>query len=170
MDRLMSIHRIQDVKRWHTYPVTRGQNLAEHSWSVAILAAYLADWTPSAELLMAALVHDVAETELGDIPSTAKWEFGNVQISPTEEIERRLGVFETIHALPEGSTRTLWWADKLDMLVHSVTEIRLGNAPMEVVFDRVWMKLETQKDIPPRAMALMNYLAERVDYPRSIPS
>ena len=58
------------VQRWHTVPGLN-QTIAEHSWGVAMLVL-LQHPTASRELLAAALLHDIHEVVIGDIPSPAK--------------------------------------------------------------------------------------------------
>lgn len=72
------------VHRWHMIRVKRTQTLAEHSFTVALLAMKLESlldreqgavapaW--GAELPLA-LIHDLHETEYGDMPTPAKWFF-----------------------------------------------------------------------------------------------
>ena len=68
------------VVRWHTRRTARHQTLAEHKALVAMLAVWLAHRLPPGrfgamdelELLRAALLHDVPETQLGDLPNPAK--------------------------------------------------------------------------------------------------
>lgn len=68
------------VTRWHTLRTSRPQTLAEHKARVALLGVWLAHRLPvgrfgaldELELLRAALLHDVPETQLGDMPNPAK--------------------------------------------------------------------------------------------------
>lgn len=72
------IMRLQSVKRWHMIDTTRQQTLAEHSANVALLAGYIATTSPglyfghSAEVTAAALMHDLDEVFIGDIPTHTK--------------------------------------------------------------------------------------------------
>lgn len=64
-----------EVKRFHTVPTLQEQNIADHSFGVAMVCAYLAGQEPpgvGVALLMAALTHDLAEQEFGDMPAPAK--------------------------------------------------------------------------------------------------
>lgn len=64
-----------ETKRFHTWPVLRTQNVAEHSWHVAMLLWYIFGSDEpgiTMPLMMAALTHDAAEWQVGDIPSSAK--------------------------------------------------------------------------------------------------
>ncbi len=73
-----AVMRFHAVKRWHMIDTTRQQTLAEHSANVALLAYYLAITCPqmyfgAAEGVAAkALIHDLAESFTGDIPSHTK--------------------------------------------------------------------------------------------------
>jgi hypothetical protein len=74
------ILKMSDVFRWHSTWPKRPQNLAEHSYRVALLAVRLAYEVnprlgPYTELaiLRLGLLHDVPETQFGDIPSPTKW-------------------------------------------------------------------------------------------------
>lgn len=68
------------VGRWHTVRTARVQTLAEHKARVAMLAVWLGHRLPvgrfghldELEVLRAALLHDVPETQFGDMPNPAK--------------------------------------------------------------------------------------------------
>ena len=64
--------RAREVQRFHTVPLTRPQNIGEHSGNVAWLCAWAYGGGVSAGLLTAALCHDLGEYVTGDIPSPAK--------------------------------------------------------------------------------------------------
>lgn len=79
----LTLHDIQamsHVKRWHASSVRRAQNLAEHSFNVAMLGLKLGSLLANPiededrlQLLELALVHDIPETQFGDVPSPTKW-------------------------------------------------------------------------------------------------
>lgn len=65
------------VHRWHMIRVKRTQTLAEHSFNVALLAGKIASLMKChaeimGEVLQFALLHDIHETEYGDMPTPAK--------------------------------------------------------------------------------------------------
>lgn len=72
------IMRLQSVKRWHMIDTTRQQTLAEHSANVALLAGYIATTSPGlyfghfTEVAAVALMHDLDEVFIGDIPTHTK--------------------------------------------------------------------------------------------------
>lgn len=79
----LTLHDIQamsHVKRWHSSSTRRPQNLAEHSFNVAMLGLKLGSLLHHGiededrlQLLELALVHDISETQFGDVPSPTKW-------------------------------------------------------------------------------------------------
>lgn len=65
------------VKRWHMIETTRIQTLAEHTANVGLLAWTIAHNSPGTffqplDVLLSAMVHDLAEVFLGDIPTHSK--------------------------------------------------------------------------------------------------
>ena len=76
------IIRCQEVKRWHMVDVVPPQTVAAHSAAVALLAAYIAYTCPgmyfgsSVEVAFQGLIHDLAESMTGDIPSHTKQAIG----------------------------------------------------------------------------------------------
>lgn len=72
------IMRLQSVKRWHMIDTTRQQTLAEHSANVSLLVWYIATtcpglyFGPSQIVATQALMHDLDEVFIGDIPTHTK--------------------------------------------------------------------------------------------------
>jgi 5'-deoxynucleotidase YfbR-like HD superfamily hydrolase len=64
------------VKRFHTIPTVTENTVGQHSHGVAMLCMILTNGRPSANLLMKALTHDLAEQYTGDVPSPAKRALG----------------------------------------------------------------------------------------------
>ena len=61
-----------EVIRYHAAPTVDSQNVAAHSWGVAVIVLYLTSSYCSGSLLAEALLHDAAELYTGDIPFTTK--------------------------------------------------------------------------------------------------
>lgn len=96
-----SIVRFQSVKRWHMVDTTRQQTLAEHSANVAMLVMLVQRTCPElyfgsgGSLVSYALLHDVEEVFVGDIPTPTKYTF-NINSKQFEEVvprEFNLGEF-----------------------------------------------------------------------------
>lgn len=123
-----------DVVRYHTVHTLVRETVGHHSHGVALLA-YLLDPSLRAEVLLYALVHDLAEHQTGDIPAPAKREYGiGDQVNELEErLLRGVGLgFE----VTKSEARTLKLADIAQGALFCVREIGLGNSKMSVVYDR----------------------------------
>jgi len=124
-----------DVLRYHTVRTLTQETVGHHSHLVALLCT-LIDPDASRELLMAALLHDLAEQVTGDIPSPAKHQFGiSEQVSEMEaKIMRSAGIDFPLLTLDEA--RILKLADLAQGALFCARELSLGNSRMRSVFDR----------------------------------
>lgn len=125
-----------EVQRYHTVTTLKAETVGHHAHGVALICLLL-DPLASRELLRAALVHDLAEQHVGDIPSPAKRTLGFAdKLDALEEgiINRELGSYE--RALTSAEQRTLKLADIAQGALKCAREIDLGNRRMRVVFDR----------------------------------
>lgn len=124
-----------EVKRYHTVTTLREETVGHHSHGVAMLCILLCP-NISANLLKAALMHDLAEQSTGDIPSPAKREYGiGDQI---DELECRL-MNEAGIPFPSLTTyeqRILKLADIAHGALFCLREMELGNRRARVVFER----------------------------------
>lgn len=66
---LRALDAAQNVSRWHTVRTLGRQNLAEHSYEVALICARVG---VGAHVLLAALEHDLGEETTGDVPAPFK--------------------------------------------------------------------------------------------------
>lgn len=123
------------VKRYHTVETLKEETVGHHSHGVAMLCIFLAG-EPSAELLKAALLHDLAEHQLGDIPSPAKRAYGiGEQVSHLEDqLMQSVGLPMPI--LTPAEARTLKLADIAQGALFCANEVMLGNVRMGKVLDR----------------------------------
>jgi len=124
-----------EVTRYHTVTTLVKETVGHHSHGVAMLALLL-NPLASRQVLMAALFHDLAEHQTGDIPSPAKRQFGIGD--KVDELEHRLMRAAGI-VMPElspGDARTVKLADLAQGALFCVREISLGNSRMRAVLDR----------------------------------
>ena len=122
-----------EVSRYHTVRTLQTETVGHHSHGVAMFCCLLC--TPSANLLRAALVHDLAEHVLGDIPSPAKKKYGiGEQVNDLEkELLKSVGMDVNISA---NEARTLKMADIFQGMTFCLREIQMGNEKMREIFFR----------------------------------
>lgn len=136
-----AIRHASKTKRLHTWSIIGQQNIAEHSWGVAMLIRDLyrrANLIPRAQLLMAALSHDLPEGHLGDMPAPLKWKEPEIK-HRYERLEREEAIRLHVHDEPdlsEDEKRILEFADKLELLWFCVEQRRLGNFGIQLVYTR----------------------------------
>lgn len=147
-----------EVKRYHTVTTHREETVGHHSHGVAMLCLLL-EPDASADLLKAALMHDLAEQVTGDTPSPAKIMYGiGEQVS---ELENRL-LQESGWGFPELSStdaRTLKLADIAHGALFCLRELEMGNIRARLVFDR-YMSYARSRVLIGRQVDLFNTIQE----------
>ena len=96
IDTLAVAGRLKDTTRHCYTPGGRQESVAEHSWRITLMAYWISDEFPEAnleKLLKMCLIHDLGEAFTGDIPSFEKTEVN-------EEREAEL-LFKWTKSLPE---------------------------------------------------------------------
>lgn len=147
-----------EVRRYHTVTTLREETVGHHSHGVAMLCVLLCP-NVSADLLKAALMHDLAEQITGDIPSPAKREYyhgGNF-----DELERRL-INESGLKFPfltDYEKRILKLADIAHGALFCVRELELGNRRMRTVLRRYQQYAESMQ-LSLHELELFNTIAE----------
>lgn len=135
------------TRRCHIKQTIGHQTVAEHSYNVAMLCWRLHDREPSAELLKAALFHDLAETVTGDIPAPVKWHSPAIKA----ELEKVEAIFDKIFHLEVSLSPTeeliLKWADSLELMWYCVDQIRLGNQNVEDIWRNIDRFLTTLQPV-----------------------
>lgn len=122
------------TKRYHTARTLRTQSVAEHSFGVAMLIAEV-EPNASAELLMAALHHDLAEVATGDIPAPAKWNHPSLK----DIIARIEAEYDKEHGtstddLSPQELHVLKWCDMMELVLWCLEEYHMGNTyALEIV-------------------------------------
>ncbi len=120
------------VKRFHNTPMLTGQTVGEHSFMVASLVMLLTEGQPPevrVYLLMAALMHDVAEAATGDMPSPAKRAM-DVRDAFTEyeaKVFKWAGFGDEHIPLSNKEERIIKIADILEGVMRCRLEIAMGN-------------------------------------------
>lgn len=138
------VMRLQAVKRWHMIEATRIQTLAEHTANVALLAWLIAHSAPCGTLfsaptiLLNAMVHDLSEAFLGDIPTHSKPLIGKDAIVRAEQSVLP-SVFALQLAKPGSPEHTLL---KLCDLADGIRFIRLHG--VDITAKHAQNGLETQ--------------------------
>ena len=143
-----SIRRLNHIRRYSSYPVTRQENVAEHSYWVALTALAISDELDEKGikldkglLLSKCLMHDIGESQAGDIVRSFKYANTNLtdNIRKTEK-----GLVEKFLAKEFGNTAIEMYAlynsckhgdegivvsfcDFLAVLTYSVEEVCMGN-------------------------------------------
>ena len=127
MPRIGFIYAGGAVKRFHTLPMLKEDTVAQHSFGVAWFCYLLSDGLPSANLLMAALSHDLAEQSTGDIPAPAKRALGiKAQFDKYEDtIMEEAGFHQFVLTTEE--VRTMKMADCMDGAMRCLYEFKMGN-------------------------------------------
>lgn len=126
-DRLDYLAGFLRVRRCHKELVLHQQNLGEHSCGVALLCLMMRP-DASANLLAAALTHDYAEYDLGDIPSPTKRWLDSDRLHTAEmEVLYKHRLLDYHSALTDAEERTLSLADLADFMLLCLTERRFGN-------------------------------------------
>lgn len=126
------------VLRWHTNPPNRPQTVGEHSWAVALLAMRFAPVALQNKLIKAALVHDIAEYELGDLPATAKWQYQHLRKEYNEAeaiVNNEAGLQEWLE-LSSNEANWLRLLDLTELLEFCVEEVQRGNQTFLEIFQR----------------------------------
>ena len=147
-----------EVKRYHTVTTLISETVGHHSHGVAMLCLL---FKPDAErdLLFAALCHDLAEHQTGDIPSPAKREFGIG--GRVDELEERLMSYVGIH-MPHLSTedkRILKLADIAQGAMFCARELSLGNKRIRAIFDR-YISYAEEMSLDGRERQIFNLIKE----------
>lgn len=128
MSEFRQLYQAGSVKRWHTRQTIKEQDLAAHSWGVAMIVNVI--WPGNAELMRAALVHDLHESEAGDIPYPFKKNTPAVfdaYASQEDSFNKKHGIEYNLGA---EFKHALKWADMFELLMWSKREINLGNQNM----------------------------------------
>ena len=145
MKKLRPAYQSGAVTRFHTMRTLHKQTVAEHSWGVAAVLLWLhAPALPRAELLRAAMLHDMPEMDTGDIPAPAKWE--HAELNAALDLAERAfheshGTAAVLGALTEEEQELLKFADMAELVLYALSEATMGNRNMLTIARRGVMHL-----------------------------
>lgn len=159
---MSSIREAGSVKRYHTVQTHGDQTVAEHSFHVCMILTQIVE-NPSAELLKAALYHDLPEVDTGDMPATTKWRYPKL----AEELEIAELDFITRHGLSVKLHDREWlalkYADMCELVQFCVDQLNLGNRNMLVIANRGLDFLGTLPFCSAKASELVESLKHQVE-------
>jgi 5'-deoxynucleotidase YfbR-like HD superfamily hydrolase len=143
-DKLQFISEGASVERYHTRPGIKPDTDGRHSHGVAMLCILLSGGEPRAELLMAALTHDLGEQLASDVNANTK-KFLPGGAEAFDLLERgalaRHG-FDYWPLLTTEERGVLKAADVMDRLLWCCREISLGNKNSLLVWRKTCRALE----------------------------
>lgn len=136
------------VKRWSIVRTFNDDLVSSHSYFVTFYAlqiARLVGWSgPYADLTFAALMHDAPEFVTGDLVSPVKRAIVDLDKHNawvTEQMRTRMpGVDGQLQAIMDsewgpGIDRIVKVADKVDAVLFLITEQRMGNTVLELLYN-----------------------------------
>ena len=91
IDTLLEIYDLKDEERtgWQLRDIENPESVAAHSWGTAFLALnYMPDDLDSEKVLKLAIIHDIAEAEVGDIAKRAVDVENKISEEEKEELEK----------------------------------------------------------------------------------
>jgi 5'-deoxynucleotidase YfbR-like HD superfamily hydrolase len=122
-----------EVQRYHTARLTHPETVAEHSFGVAGLVWILTGGRATANMLMAALTHDLPEQYVGDIPAPAK---RFIDSNALRNIEVEMLTIHGLHfLLTVEEKRFVKLADYFDGMAKCVSEKLSGNTRVSDVWE-----------------------------------
>lgn len=144
MDLYQKIERFRrggTVRRYHTHRLHRAPNNAEHQWGVAMLVDHIfceasGCSSPPPKMILAALYHDVAEYDTGDMPAWVKrtTDLGDHINAIEAGVNERLDIGSLLANLSGPEKHILKCADELEHLWTCLDERRLGNTDLDEMF------------------------------------
>jgi len=147
------------ITRYHNVATRRESNVAEHSYGVANIVLFITIGRASANLLTAALHHDVAEIATGDIPAPVKSRNPEIKAAMThleDALNGELGILQ--EELTPGEALILKFADNYEGLLYSMEEYDMGNSLILPILFK-WVRYLENHGLRsnPRADDLMGY-------------
>lgn len=151
------IRKLNSINRCALFPLVKPTTVSEHSFHVSVLALFILEDLKALgrevnelKVLKHALLHDVEESIISDIPFTVKLHIKDslneaLRIMGGEQMpEAPEWLLEEVHATCDGSPEWLITkaADMLELLCYCKDEEMLGNRNLEDMYNRAWQVLE----------------------------
>ena len=155
---LHTTERLKDTMR-HCYTSGgRRESVAEHSWRVSLMAYWISDEFPEADMnkvIKMCLIHDLGECFTGDIPT-----FDKKQVH--EDIEENL-LFNWIDTLPS------YYAEEMKALYNEMTERKTVEAKIYKAIDSLEALIQHNASdlstwIPKEYKLNLTYADDRVSF------
>lgn len=128
------LYRAGSVERYHTVRTHHRQTLADHSWGVAMVLLKIKP-SVGADVLKAALVHDLAESVTGDVPFPVKRDYPKLA-DALRAVELEFNKRHELTDLAGADLTLLKWADMAELCLFTQYEILMGNAELLPVYQR----------------------------------
>jgi 5'-deoxynucleotidase YfbR-like HD superfamily hydrolase len=157
MSKFMDLYNAGAVKRYHTHMTIKDQDLAAHSWGVAMIVDHIAPGRP--EIILAALKHDLHEAVLGDIPYTAKRRYQAVADVEEPVCKDYQDAHNYDTTLTSGAHAIFKWADMCECYLWARREVGMGNQHMQGVVNTAWRSLSQRAAPTPQAEQFLKEIA-----------
>lgn len=187
--------KLSNVKRFAALKLVREYSGAEHSYRVAMLGMFITDEYNSLEttttkisceeVMRKALIHDLEESVVGDIPTPVKQYPGmrelvreaSLKIMEEQIIDKNLpNRAEYIRCWNEDkdgeSGQVIEMADKLEALLSAAYELKIGNKDLQKAFNniRAWFDTDAAKVLLKKFPVTASLVETADELPQSIES
>jgi 5'-deoxynucleotidase len=143
LERFKLTRRAQRLRRYHTLPTNEQQTVGAHSFGVCMLLHEITGGKVSANLLVAALYHDVTETVLGDVPSPAYHLFPELKTAMANAEYSVAEKYDIMFELDTQEQKLLKIADSMEALFFCLEDYQRGNLDARLMVSRVTAGLLT---------------------------
>ena len=148
-EKIYNVRMAGRIRRLHIRPMNGEQNVAAHTWGLAMI---LLDIHPdvSKEGLVFALRHDVAEVSTGDIPANVKW--ANPKLDEMLEKQEKAFMHRMgwLHKLrgpnAERDAFYIKMADRIELVFYCLEEMYMGNFMLTDVYENAKDKIQEELD------------------------
>jgi 5'-deoxynucleotidase YfbR-like HD superfamily hydrolase len=117
------------VKRYHTWPTTQSQSVAEHTWNMMMI--WYAIWGPLPSVISTYILwHDCGELAVGDIPFPVKSQNEQLRMLIDDQETKALASMSYTHpvTLDPIDRKRVKLCDLIEMHEFGKMEEKLGNA------------------------------------------